>query len=421
VTVVHRREPDRIHPRRVVVTGIGLATTLGAGREATWQAIREGRTGASRLHALESRHVPAFCGYPAPFAHRFEPGFDPVPELLRATAREALDDANLSLGSNADPDRAAVLVGLSKGRMASLEQRAASRVADEFDPSWIDLWPNAGARQVARLTGARGACLAPVAACATGLVAALQGADLIRRGDCDVAIVGAADASLTPFVLGAFRSMRALARVSDDEDPALALRPWHRARKGFLVGEGAAILVLEDAKHALARGARVVAELAGGALGGDGFHLTDQNPNPSTLAALIGRALNDAQVQPDWIDHVSLHGTATRSNDPLEARALRQALGPDAAEALSCSASKAQIGHLLGAAGAVELALEVLAVRDQFSPPTLHLDDPDPICDLDATPLVGRSRHIKAALKLSMGFGGHLAAAVLKRPDELAW
>jgi 3-oxoacyl-[acyl-carrier-protein] synthase II len=240
----------------------------------------------------------------------------------------------------------------------------------------------------------------------------LQGTELIRRGACDVALAGSADASLEPLVLAAFRRMKVLAH---DDDPARAVRPWDRKRSGFLVGEGGALLVLERAEAARGRGVVPYAEIAGGALGADAHHETDLNPDPAGLAYVIRRALANSGVRPDEIDHVNVHGTATRANDPTECRALRLALG-DAAHRVACSANKSQLGHLLGAAGAAELAISCLSLRDGFVPPTLNLTDPDPACDLDATPLVGRSRPpIRAALKLSIGFGGHLAAAVLRK------
>ncbi len=260
----------------------------------------------------------------------------------------------------------------------------------------------------------RGPCLAPVAACATGLIAALSGADLIRRGRCDLVLAGAGDASLDPLVLGAFRRMGILAHVdtTSRDGPAGSVRPWDKGRSGFLVGEGAAVLVLERDDHARARGVTPYAELAGGASGADAYHMTDLNPDPAGLAYVIGRALAHSGVAAAEIDHVNVHGTATRSNDPTECRALRLALGAGV-ERVACSANKSQIGHLLGAAGAAELAIACLSIRDGFVPPTLNLTDPDPACDLDGTPLVGRARSIRAALKLSIGFGGHLAAAVL--------
>jgi 3-oxoacyl-(acyl-carrier-protein) synthase len=195
-----------------------------------------------------------------------------------------------------------------------------------------------------------------------------------------------------------------------------AIRPWGRDRSGFLVGEGAALLVLEREETARAREISPYAEFAGGAIGSDAYHLTDLNPDPTNLAGVIRRALDSAGARPEEVDHINVHGTATRSNDPLECRAIRQALGAHA-DRVSCSANKAQIGHLLGAAGAVELAFTALAIRDRFVPPTLNLHDPDPVCDLDGTPHVGRPRDIRVALKISIGFGGHLAVAVLRRPQ----
>jgi 3-oxoacyl-[acyl-carrier-protein] synthase II len=239
---------------------------------------------------------------------------------------------------------------------------------------------------------------------------------LIRRGACDVALAGSADASLEPMLLAAFQKMGVLARPSDRAAAAASARPWDRGRSGFIVGEGGAVLVLERAEHARARGALPYVEVAGGALGADAQHPTSLNPDPAGLARLIARALERADVGPADIDHVNVHGTATRINDPVECQALRRALGGHA-DRVACAANKSQIGHLLGAAGSAELALECLAVRDGFAPPTLNLDDPDPACDLDGTPHVGRRLPIRGALKLSLGFGGHLAAAVLLRPD----
>ncbi len=249
------------------------------------------------------------------------------------------------------------------------------------------------------------------------MIAALQGFDLIRRGVCDVVIAGAGDCSLNLLLLAAFRKMGVLARVNEVDDPCRAVRPWDRGRSGFLVGEGAAVLVLEREGHARARGVLPYAEFCGGAFGADAYHATNLNPDPSNLAGLIGRALENAGVDRQEVDHVNVHGTATAINDPLECQAIRLAFGPHA-DRLACSANKAQIGHLLGAAGAAELAFTALAVRDGFAPPTVNLDEPDPLCDLDGTPHVGRPLSIRAALKLSIGFGGHLAVAVLRQVDE---
>lgn len=413
-TTFHDRPPAP--PPRVVVSGIGLVTGLGADRESSWNALRRGRIG---VRTLDTPSPPP--GEP-PWAGCPVPDFPPPQGLAALTSRvawEAWRDAGLAPQGH-DPTRGAVVFGLSKGDPRLLGALCAARFGTDGDrdgsTEWTLAWPNQGARALAEAFDLRGPCLAPVAACATGLIAAIQAADLIRRGVCDFALAGAADLSLDPFLLGAFRRTGVLARVGPGDDPGRAVRPWDRNRSGFLVGEGAAVLVLERDDHARARGVLPYAEFAGGAFGADAYHETALNPDPSNLAGLIGRALASAGVGPSEVDHVNVHGTATASNDPLECRALRRALGRQAGR-VACSANKAQIGHLLGAAGAVELALTALAVRDGFVPPTMNLDDPDPLCDLDGTPHVGRPLPIRAALKLSLGFGGHLAAAVLRRED----
>ena len=441
--------PRPTGPPRVMVTGIGLITGLGMGSEATWEGLRSGGSAARILPAPPAGGGPPFAGFPLHF-----PDHD-APEILSYARDDALRDAGiLRENPELDLDRWATFLGVSKGYLQQFVQLKAVRFEERVDPRIApdrvaavlslskgniqrqiklhallaggrvgafqeeigrsDPWADGPASATAREWDFRGPCLSPIAACATGVVAVLRAADLIRRGACDVAIAGSGDCSLEPFLLAAFRKMKALARV--DGDPAAAVRSWDRDRSGFLVGEGAAVLVLEREDHARARGVLPYAEVAGGALGSDAYHMTDLNPDPANLAGLIGRALADASSAPEEIDHINVHGTATRSNDPLECRAIRLALGRHA-DRVACSANKAQIGHLLGAAGSAELAITCLAIRDGFVPPTLNLTDPDPACDLDGTPSVGRSMPIRAALKLSLGFGGHLAAVVLRRPE----
>lgn len=406
------------HAARVVVTGIGLATPLANDREGSWAALRAGKTSFWPLRPAKCPDDPPHYGGVTRRRDRFRPGVDPVFGIVKNLAVEASLDAGAAFGPEGfDPGRVATLVGLSKGRVITLGN-VADRLRDARGPRaipWIYCWPNVAAGQISRLFSLCGPSLSPVAACASGLIAAIQGADLIRRGACDAAFVGAADASIDPLIMSSFRRLKVLARV-EDGDPSRAVRPWDRRRSGFLAGEGGAILFLERDDHARARGVLPYAEFAGGAFGSDAYHLTDLNPDPTGLAHLIGRALRGSEASPSDLDYINVHGTATRQNDPLECRAIRQALGPHA-DSVSCSANKAQIGHLLGAAGAAELAITCLAIRDGFVPPTLNLDDPDPDCDLDGTPHVGKGRDVRAALKLSIGFGGHLAAAVLRRPD----
>ncbi len=394
---------------RVLITGIGLNTGLGEDRESSWARLRAGR------HGFTPYEHPHWKVSPAHFGCRVRGGCE------IDVARSAFFDAGLP-GADFPRDRAGVVFGLSKGRLGRLIR--VHKTCREVDPESsadglsgiLDAWPHAAASQISSAFGLGGPSLGPVAACATGLIAALRGAELIQRGECDVVLAGAADTSLDLFVLEAFRRMGVLARVGAGEDPGRAVRPWDRDRSGFLVGEGMAAFVLEREDHARARGILPYAEFCGGTFGADAYHMTNLNPDPSNLAGLIGRALENAGVEPSEVDHVNVHGTATKANDPLECLALRLVFGAHA-DRLTCSANKAQIGHLLGAAGAVELAFTALAVRDGFVPPTRNLDHPDPRCDLDGTPHVGRVLPIRAALKLSIGFGGHLAAAVLRRAD----
>ena len=398
----------------MAITGIGLVTALGLDRDSTWEALRRGDSGATWLD--HSGLEPGYAGFPVRWPLLRGAGVDPALEILSRAADEAMLDAKVA-GSGLDLDRASTLIGLSKGGVRSLSDGL--RMIRDGDPDpetlarlWMRSWPSSGASLLASRYGFRGPCVAPIAACATGLVAAIQASRLIRRGDCDLALVGGADSSLEPILLAAFRRMKALARV--EADPKRAVRPWDEARSGFLVGEGGAVLVLERLDHAVARGASIYAEFAGGAIGSDAYHETGLDPDPSGLARVIARALLDAGVEPAEVDAVNVHGTATLANDPLECRAIRRAFGAEA-DRLACSANKAQIGHLLGAAGSAELAIAALSVRDGFVPPTLNLDRPAVGCDLDGTAHRGRALPIRTILKLSLGFGGHLAGAVLRQ------
>lgn len=403
----------RLGTPRVWVTGIGLVTGFGPDREHTWSSIKRGESAARAFELPDDPWRARHFGFRDRQSDRH-----PTDDLHRA-ALQACDDARLALDT-IDRDRVGTVIGFGKGdlkRLGQLNRRRIEARADGVELRGLPrTWPNLGAAAMAAVGDFRGPSLAPVAACATGVVAVLRAAELIRQGACDLAIAGAGDSTLDPLVLAAFRKMGVTARGGDGMAPAGFVRPWNRDRDGFLVGEGAALLVLEDEAHARARGALPHAEIAGGALGADAYHLTGLNPDPTNLAHVIGLALRRSGLGPSDIDHVNVHGTATRDNDPLECRAIRKALGAHA-DSVSCSANKAQIGHCLGAAGAVELAITCLAIRDGFVPPTLNLTDPGPDCDLDGTPLVGKPRSIRAALKLSLGFGGHLAAAVLRAPD----
>lgn len=404
----------------MAVTGIGLLTGLGASREASWDALTAGRCAIRDITFPELPHESQFRGAPAAPERRSGPSEEPVLNLLDAVVAEALDDAHLIGGARPYvPERSAVWIGSSKGGIRSFGRlhdllRNRSTDHEAIARAWLSSWPSQGASRIASRQNFRGPCVTPVAACATGLVAVLRAADAIARGECDFALAGSVDASLEPFLLGAFQRMRILASPSYPAKEAV--RPWDRNRSGFLVGEGGAVLVLERSDRAHERGVRPYAEVLGGATGSDGYHETTLNPDPDGLALLIRTALVNSRLSASELDHINVHGTATRPNDPLECQAIRRALGTHA-DRVVCTANKSQIGHLLGAAGSAELAITCLSLRDGLVPPTLNLTDPDPECDLDATPLVGRSVPLRSALKISIGFGGHHAAAVLRLPE----
>jgi 3-oxoacyl-(acyl-carrier-protein) synthase len=338
---------------------------------------------------------------------------DPVVRLALQAAEEAVADARLS-PTAFDRNRSGCTVSTSKGGIARIAQLAAAQLAADSGEAiveWMSLQPNAACAALLERFDLRGPAVAPVAACATGLASVNRAAELIQSGVCDLVLAGSADASLTPAVVGSFRRMGVLARRF--EDPSGACRPFDRRRDGFVIGEGAAVFVLEGLAHAQSRGARPYAEWVASGMSSDAAGLTRLDASAVGLTRLIHDVLRRAELASCEIDYANLHGTATIQNDALETRALKSALGTSSTR-LSTSGLKGSIGHLLGAAGSVELAATMLAIRDGIIPPTANLQEPDACCDLDYTPLVARPRRIENALKLSLGFGGHLMAAVLR-------
>lgn len=406
---------------RVAITGIGLVTSLGADRESTWKALLDGKGAVRRLDPFPQGPSDAkgerltFLGAPAAISsvssceiYETEPNI----HLAMTAAAEAVLDA----GIDWDPInsfRRGCVIGTSKGGMKSISRALAEREfageAGLTEELWPMFWPNTPASLVAKTFRIQGAVLCPVAACATGLMSLWRGAELIREGACDLVLAGSTDASLEPAVLGAFSRMGVLAK--DAEDPSTACRPFDQNRSGFVVGEGAAVLVLERADLARSRGRVPYAEwLAGGSVS-DPTGIARLNPEASELTWLIRDVLRRAGTSPEQIDYLNLHGTGTWENDRAETRAVRQAFGRHA-DRLSCSSLKGALGHLLGAAGSVETALTLLAMRDGIVPPTRNLDRPDSQCNLDYTPGEPQKRPIRHAMKISLGFGGHQVAAV---------
>jgi 3-oxoacyl-[acyl-carrier-protein] synthase II len=402
---------------RVVVTGIGLVTPFAAGREASWRSIRNGESAARWVDLPlddKSGTCATFRAAGAP-AHPLPSDFgseEPIVAMALCAAEEAWSDAGLT-GSHLDPARCGCVVGTSKGGLRSFARAFANDAA--IPRAWPLFLPDAPARAVSERFRVQGPMLCPVAACATGLASLNRGVDLIRDGTCDAVLAGSTEASFIPAVVASFQRLGVLARGF--EDPRSACRPYDRRRNGFLIGEGAAVLVLESLSRARDRGAAIYGEwLAGGSLA-DAAGLTHLDETGEGLARLIHDVLARSGLTPDQIDYVNLHGTATRENDAVETRGLRLAFGA-AADRLCGSSLKGAIGHLLGAAGSVETACTFLALRDGVIPPTVNLERPSAECDLDYTPQFARARRSRHALKLSLGFGGHLTAAVLAAPDS---
>jgi len=451
---------------RVVITGIGLVTPLGSDRETSWARYCAGESGlrwlpdGSRSDGLRSNDALLWpersAGGPAPLdatlpdtlADRGRSDLvpllaEPVISLALSAAIEAVADAGFD--SVAIPsDRAASVIGTSKGGMhvaflnAQARHRDAGVPLSAADPAawWQMLSPSGSVQTVSSLFETRAAAIAPVAACATGLVSLIRATELIQSGRCDVVLAGSADASLTPAIVASFRRLGVLARGFDD--PAQAVRPCNEPRDGFLIGEGAAVFVLESAEHAARRNAKPYAEWLAGWLASDAAGLTQLAENPDALRRLIRDVLQRGRLSPSDLDLISLHGTATRTNDVCETGALdleltadetssgSAELSPDAAGLTGSSSAlrvpafsaKGSIGHLLGAAGSVEFALTLLALRDSLAPPTANLSHPLATSRLDLITGEPVARSIGHALKLSLGFGGHLAAAIVKKGDR---
>lgn len=405
---------------RIVVTGVGLSTPFAPDRESSWQQIVAGRSAVRWLDPPawtgETREAgaPVRFSEDRPFKHS-----EPLIELALTTATEALEDAGLAAAEVRERSPG-VVFGTSKGGLHTfqrlLERRRSTSEEDSYrdkdladSAEWLDVFPSQPAAAIGYLIGGYGPVLCPISACSTGLAACLRGADLIRNGDCDLVLVGSADVSLQPALIGSFRRLGVLSREKDD--PAIACRPFDRNRSGFVIGEGAACLVLENLESARSRGAKCYAEWLGGRMLSDPYGLTQLDPTGTSLGRLLQDLRSITGCAPDYIN---LHGTGTASNDQIECRAIRNLFGDSTAE-FDCSSLKGGMGHLLGAAGSVELAATVLSIRDQIVPPTVNLAEIDPECPLRLTPQRPKRRRIDTAWKLSMGFGGHVAGACLRR------
>ena len=404
-----------------MVTGLGAVTPLGLDIEETWKRLLAGEGGCRPVSAFASD------GHPVRIACEAS-GFDPAQWLdgkaVRRTDRFAqfavaaarMAEADAGVAVALEPERVGVSVATAQGGVASLSACCAGADSARIHPTLVTAFmPNMAAGWVSMELGARGPAGAPCTACAASAMAVGEGYDAIRLGRAEVMFCGGSEAGVTPLAMAGFAAMRALSRRNDD--PARASRPFDGERDGFVMGEGAAVLVLEEREHALARGARIYAELAGYGVSSDAFHMTEPDPAGSGQARAVRAALADAGRDPADVDYVNAHASSTELGDATETAAIKLALGEEKARSIPVSSIKGATGHCLGAAGAVEAAATVLAIRDDAVPPTINYESPDPACDLDYVPNTARRLPVKIALSNSFGFGGHNAVLVFEKHD----
>ena len=408
--------------RRVVVTGLGLVTSVGIGVEETWQALLAGKSGIGRITLFDA------SDFPTQIAAEVK-GFDPERFIDKKEARRmdrfvqfgvvATDMAMRQAGfekpfEGEEAARVATILGSGIGGLATLEDehetllaKGPRRLSPFFIPMMIvNLLPG----NISIRWGARGPSWSPVSACATGAHAIGEAFRTIQRGDADVAICGGAEAAITPLGIGGFTAMRAMSTRNDD--PQGASRPFDKDRDGFVQGEGAGVLVLEELEHAKKRGANILGEIVGYGANADAFHITA--PSDEGAPACIRLCLEDGGIHPEEVGYINAHGTSTPLNDANETAAIKKVFG-DHARKLAVSSTKSMIGHTLGAAGGIEAVITVLAITRGVLPPTINYTTPDPECDLDYVPNVAREQRVDVALSNSFGFGGTNVVLAFRR------
>ena len=411
--------------RRVVVTGVGIVSPLGIGTEANWEALCAGRSGigpitrfdASQFSARIAGEVKDFD--PLRFLEKKDvKKMDIFIQFALAASQFAVDDAALSVTPDMS-DRVGVFIASGIGGFTTIEREhrellagGPRRISPFFIPASII---NLAAGHVSIRFGARGPNLATCTACTASAHAIGEAYEIIKRDDADVMIAGGSEAAITPMGVGGFAAMRALSTRNDE--PEKASRPFDRDRDGFIMGEGAGIVVLEELETARRRGATIYAEIAGYGSSSDAYHLTGQPGDANGAVRSMQMALRKAGVTPDQVDYINAHGTSTPINDPTETKAVKLTFGEHATR-LAMSSTKSMTGHLLGAAGGLEAGITALAVKHQIAPPTINLDNPDTACDLDYVPHKGRPHRIRYALSNSFGFGGTNGALLFKQFED---
>jgi 3-oxoacyl-[acyl-carrier-protein] synthase II len=409
--------------RRVVVTGMGAITPVGNDVATTWRSLIEGKSGTAPITKFDASN------FPVRFAAEVK-GFNPLDFMDRkeakradhytqyavAGARQAMTDAGLVERNGMDPDRIGVIIGSGIGGLKSFEEqhdvyreRGVGKISPFFIPMFI---ADIAAGIVSMQFNAKGPNYATVSACATSAHAIGDAFRTIQYGDADIMITGGAEATVTPMAIGGFANMKALSERNDS--PETASRPFDATRDGFVMGEGAGILILEELEHALNRGATIYAEIVGYGATGDAYHLTAPAPEGEGAQRAMKRALKDAGLEPKDIQYINAHGTSTPANDYNETRAIKAVFGEHAKD-VNVSSTKSATGHMLGAAGAVEAVISTMVVRNGVIPPTINYSHPDPELDLNYTPNVCVDRRVDAVLSNSFGFGGHNTTLAIKR------
>jgi len=404
----------------VIVTGLGAVTPLGNDARSTWQAALGGRSGIDWIRSFDASEFPVRV---AAEVKEFDPtGVVPVKEARRlernvllavGAAQEAVADAGLD---GFDPTRVGILLGSAIGGVPGLLEQAdvmRERGADRVSPFFLpNVLVDSASGQVAITLGIRGPNYAVVSACATGSHAVGEAAELIKRGDVDVVLAGGTEACMHPLILAGFCAMRGLA-VEDDHPPR-ASRPFDATRAGFVMGEGACVLVLEELEAARARGATMYAEVLGYGASNDAHHMAQPDPESVGVSEMMRAALRRAEVEPERVGYINAHGTSTPLGDAAETRAIKDVFGAHAYE-LAVSSTKSMMGHCFGAAGAIEAMMCVLALKEGIIPPTINYEQPDPECDLDYVPNEARRAQVDVALSNAMGLGGHNGCVLLGR------
>ncbi|MBS3994612.1 MAG: beta-ketoacyl-ACP synthase II [Alkaliphilus sp.] len=410
--------------KRVVITGIGAITPVGIGKEKYWSSLKVGKSGIAKITKFDADEFPTKIAgeikdfEPNDFIDRKESKrMDRFTQFAVAASKLAIDDSEIKL-EKIDQYRFGVVLGSGIGGIETLEKehqklisKGPSRVSPFFIPMMIS---NIGSGQVSMTFGAKGPNTTVVTACASSTNAIGEAFKILQRGDADIIITGGTEASITPLSMAGFCSMKAMSIRNDQPDKAS--RPFDKDRDGFVMGEGAGILLLEEYEHAIKRGAMIYGEVVGYGMSADAYHITAPAPGGEGAARAMKNALNDANITPDHIDYINAHGTSTPYNDKFESMAIKTVFG-DHSDKLAVSSTKSMTGHLLGAAGGIEAIACVMSIKDGFIPPTINYDTPDPECDLDYVPNVGRNKSVNFTLSNSLGFGGHNATIIIKKVD----